>query len=156
VRRHFLVSRVRLSTIRAHQLAAILQDVADGIIVQDASRIVHTNDAAAHALGFDSAQALLSTPLEAVMDRVQFVDGTALLPLDGLLGRLTLEGERSAETVVRYRILPTGEERWAIVKVRPLSDASRQTRLAVTTFHDITERKRLEWARQQAIAEERA
>jgi signal transduction histidine kinase len=150
----------RLTTISADQLEAILDGMADGTLVHNAHQIVYANDAAAHALGIDSAQTLLSTPLAAVLDRLQpMAESGQPLPLDFLSQRLLSHGEQGIETVVRYQVMLSGEERWAMVKTLPLAacrDADRDTtHLVVTIIRDITQLKRAEQMRQQTIVEER-
>jgi signal transduction histidine kinase len=45
-----------------------------------------------------------------------------------------------------FRILATGEERWAVVKAMPIFGEQGTVRMAVNVFRDITERKRAEEA----------
>jgi PAS domain S-box-containing protein len=140
-----------LRTSRDH-LAVILQGVADGITVQDhTGRLIYANDAAAHLIGYPSAQALLETPLQAVLQQFEIMDEAGHpFPLDKLPGRLALQGMPSSSVTLRYRIIATGEERWSVVTATPVRDERDQIQLVVNIFHDITERKRVEEALRQA------
>src|SRR5436189_4943947 len=99
---------------------AILQGVADGITVQAPDRrLVYANDAAARALGVDSAEELLRLPLAEVLRGFEVLaeDGSPF-PLDQLPGTRALRGEERPEAVVRFRVRESAEERWALVKAR--------------------------------------
>jgi PAS domain S-box-containing protein len=127
------------------QLEVILRQVADGVTVQDAAgRLVYANEAAAHMIGFDSAEQLLATPIDAVLGRFELLDEELRpLPPESLPGRLALTGVESAEQLVCYRIRETGEERWSVVRASPVLGDDGEVAFAVNTFHDITERRRL-------------
>jgi signal transduction histidine kinase len=45
---------------------------------------------------------------------------------------------RPEESLVRFRIRATGEERWSIVLATPVLDAEGQTQFVVSSFHDVT------------------
>ena len=128
------------------QLDIILKGVADGITVQDhTGRLVYANEEAAAMVGYHSAQAFVEAPLEEVMGRFELLDETGKpFPLERLPGRLALQGERNPEALVRFRVLETSEDRWSIVKARPVFDQQGRVRMAINIFHDITERRRTE------------
>lgn len=128
------------------QLDIILKGVADGITVQDhTGRLVYANEEAAAMVGYPSAQAFVEAPLEEVMGRFELLDETGKpFPLERLPGRLALQGERNPEALVRFRVLETSEDRWSIVKARPVFDQQGRVRMAINIFHDITERRRTE------------
>ena len=128
------------------QLDIILKGVADGITVQDhTGQLVYANEEAAAMVGYPSAQAFVQARLEEVMGRFELIDETGKpLPLERLPGRLALQGERDPEALVRFRVLETSEERWSIVKARPVFDQQGRVRMAINIFHDITERRRTE------------
>ena len=131
-----------LRTSRA-ELEAIFRGVADGITVQDpAGSIVYANDAAARLCGFRDAESFLAAPVEEVFARFELLDDERKpLDLARLPGRRALDGEPGADLVVCFRHRETREERWSIVRAAPIEDADGEVRLAINTFHDITERK---------------
>ena len=139
------------------QQAIILQGVADGITAQDLKgRLIYANDAAARLIGFPSPQALLNAPISEVMRNFAVMDETGQpLPLERLPGRQALNGEQPETTLVRFRVVKTGEERWSLVSAAPVRDERGQVQFAVNIFHDITERRRAEeeLARLAAIVE---
>jgi len=128
------------------QLQAIFQGVAEGITVQDASgQLVYANDAAAHSMGFPTAEALLGESVENVMTRFELFDESgARVQVDSLPGRRALQGLDPGEAVLRFRTLPGGTERWSLVRASPVFDQRGNVQLAINIFHDITERKRAE------------
>ena len=111
--------RARLEESR-RRLAAVLSEVADGITVQRPDgRLVYANDAAARTLGFDSPEALLALePDELVSGFELFDEERRPLPATELPGRLALTGVVAPERLVLYRIRATGDERWAVVRIR--------------------------------------
>jgi PAS domain S-box-containing protein len=130
------------------QLEAILRGAADGITAQvPTGRIIYANDTAARMFGFRSTRDLVEAPLEELMAKFELLDeaGTPF-PIQRLPGRRALAGEESAEEVLRFQILATGEERWTIVKATPIFGERGQVRMAVNIFRDITERKRADEA----------
>jgi PAS domain S-box-containing protein len=133
------------------QLDIILKGVADGITVQDhTGRLVYANEEAAAMVGYPSAQAFVEAPLEEVMGRFELLDETGKpFPLERLPGRLALQGERNPEALVRFRVLETSEDRWSIVKARPVFDQQGRVRMAINIFHDISERRRTEQVLEQ-------
>ena len=130
------------------QLEAILHGVADGITAQDPSgKIIYANETAARLVGFPSARDLVETPLDELMARFEIMDEEGRpSSADKLPGHRVLAGEEGAEEVMRFRILATGEERWAIVKAMPIFGEQGTVRMAVNVFRDITESKRAEEA----------
>jgi PAS domain S-box-containing protein len=128
------------------ELAAIVGGVTDGIIVQARDgRLVFANDAAARLTGFASADQLLSTPLEEVIERYQLLhpDGRPM-SVEELPGRLAMHGERVPEKLVKFRISATGEERWSIVQATPVHGDDGTVQHVINVFRDITAQKRAE------------
>jgi PAS domain S-box-containing protein len=129
------------------ELRVILEAVADGITAQDTSgRLVYVNDAAVRAMGFDSAEELLRTPTNEVLARFEIldVDGRPY-DLERLPGRRALAGEPATDTV-RFRVRATGDERYVVVKARPVRAPGGQTALAINVLEDVTEQKAIERA----------
>jgi PAS domain S-box-containing protein len=130
------------------ELDIILRGVADGITVQRPDgELVFANEAAATAIGFPSAEALMRTAVGEVMQRFELLgeDGRPL-PLERLPGRRALKGESGAREVIRFRIRETGEERWSLVSASPVFDGDGRVQFAVNIFHDISVMKRAELA----------
>ena len=65
-------------------------------------------------------------------------------PLEALPGRRALSGEDNPETVVRFRVKETGEERWSAVKATPIRDHDGHVTMAINVIEDITTHKRAE------------
>src|SRR5829696_5462761 len=131
-----------------NQLEAILRGVADGITAQDPSgRVIYANDTAARLTGFSTAGDLVEAPLDELMARFEIMDEEGRpSSAEKLPGRRALAGEEGVEEVLRFRILATGEERWAVVRAMPIFGEQGTVRMAVNVFRDITESKRAEEA----------
>lgn len=135
--------------VEAHQnLAVILDHVGDGVTVQDPSgRLVYVNTAAARSLGFTSPAEVLATPLPELLARFAFFDEQGQpFPLQQLPGRRALAGEEEPSLTLRFRVLATGEERWAIIRASPVIDDAGQVLFAVNVWQDATSQKRSESA----------
>ncbi|MDP9382111.1 MAG: PAS domain-containing protein [Chloroflexota bacterium] len=124
----------------------VLQNSSDGVIVQDASgRFIYANDAAALALGYPSAEALVESTLAEVGARCEIWDEDGdPVPLSRLLGPQALEGATEPEVTLRFHAVATGEEHWSVVRAVPMLDEEGRVRLGISYFRDITERKRAE------------
>src|SRR4051794_2340423 len=122
------------------QLAAVLQGVADGITVQDASgTVIYANHAAARYSGFPSAEALMAATTEEARGRFDIMDeGGQPIDVARFPGRRALNGEQAPEMSLRFRSRETGEERWSVVQATPIRDAQGTVRFAVNIFRDIT------------------
>ncbi len=130
------------------QLEAILRGVADAVTAQAPDgRLLFANDAAVAVLGFESAEALLNAPVATIMDRFEVLDEDGRpFPLEALPGRRALGGEDGAESVVRFRVRDTGEERWSAVKATPIRNEDGNVTMAINVIEDITTHKRAELA----------
>lgn len=130
------------------QLEAILRGVADAVTAQAPDgRLLFANEAAAATLGFASPEELLAAPVEAILSRFEILDEEGRpFPLEALPGRRALVGEEGAESVVRFRVQETGEERWAAVKATPIRDPQGDVTMAINVIEDITTHKRAELA----------
>jgi PAS domain S-box-containing protein len=130
------------------QLEAILRGVADAVTAQAPDgRLLFANDAAVATLGFESTEELMNAPLTAVTDRFEILDEDGPpYPIEALPGRRALSGEDGAESVVRFRVRETGEERWSAVKASPIRDQDGNVTMAINVIEDITTHKRAELA----------
>jgi PAS domain S-box-containing protein len=124
------------------QLAAILQGVADGITVQDASgALIYANDAAARISGYASGEEMARASVVDWQGKFVIMDERGdPLPFDRFPGRRALRGEQDPEITVRFRDVATGEERWSVVRATPIRDARGEVQFAVNIFRDITAR----------------
>ncbi len=126
------------------EFATILDGVADGVIVLDAGRqLTYCNAAAARLLGFSSPAEALATPLAETLTRFEVLDEQGQpLPREQFPGVRALGGEETPERMIRWRIRATSEERWSIVKARPIRDAMGRVLAAISMFADVTLQQR--------------
>src|SRR5581483_8657940 len=143
------------SQLRANreQLEAIMRAVDEGIIVQSSNQeIVYANEGAARIIGFETAEEFLSAPRADVIAAFEMLDEDGRpLDVDHLPGRRALRGE-SVDQVIRYRVRATGQERWSIVRARPLRDDSGAPTAAVSVIHDVTAVRKADLAAREAGA----
>jgi PAS domain S-box-containing protein len=125
----------------APELLALLDAAADGIFAQDSSgRLIYANPAAARFGGYDSPEEMVRGSPARVVDRYDLLDESGrLLPIEELPGRRALAGVFEAERVVCFHDKVTGEDRWTMVRARPILDESGSVRFAVTISSDVTE-----------------
>jgi PAS domain S-box-containing protein len=138
----------------ADDLRAILEGIADSVTAQGPDGgLVYANDAAVRMLGFASAEALLSAPLEEIMARWVLMTPTGEpLALADLPGRRALMGEEPEPVLIQFIDRQTGERRWSRIKAKPVRDADGSVRLAINVIEDVTELKQVEQS-QRFLAE---
>ena len=139
------------------QLEAILRGAAEGITAQDPSgKVIYANEAAARLTGFSSVQEVMVASSAELIAGYEILDERGQpFPFDKLPGRRALAGEEGAEEVIRFRILTTGEERWATVKAMPIFGERGTVLMAVNIMRDITESKRVEESLRRVTEAER-
>jgi PAS domain S-box-containing protein len=130
------------------QLEAILQGIADGIMVIDtAGQLRYVNEAAVRATGYPSIQAMLGVAPADIQRKFEIMSENGQpFPLAKLPHRLALEGVQSPVEILRACNRETGQEQWSVVKARPIFDEQGRVKFAVTITHDITDRKQTEEA----------
>jgi PAS domain S-box-containing protein len=118
--------------------AVVLNSVREGITVQaHDGRLVYANDAAAQLTGYSTAEELLRTDPQEMLERFEVVDAAGNpIALEQLPSRRALAGESDPEQLMRYRIRATGEEKWSLVLSRRVGDGP--DLLIVNAFHDVT------------------
>ena len=137
-----------LETIEA-QLTAVLSTLAEAVTVQHTGgALIYANEAAAHMLGYDSAQELLSTPVDQIVDAFDSTkeDGSPVI-LEDLPGRRLLAGEGDPKPlVVRAVDKRSGAVNWRVTKASGVYGSDGELKLVVNVIEDITEVKRAELA----------
>ncbi len=129
----------------AAHLAAVLANVADGIIVTDADgQVRFVNDSAARIAHLEESATFRVAPFEALVDRYAFFDpeGHPVPPHD-LPTQRALRGEGGPETILHLRERDTGREEWWAIRVSVLRDADGALDAVVAHFRDITEQRRI-------------
>jgi PAS domain S-box-containing protein len=132
-------------TASRNQLEVILGGIADGVIVQESNgRFVYANEAAARMAGFDSVAEYLKTTGSEIPSQLDVVDARGQpFDYDQLPARRALRGEDSPEMVVQFRRRDTWDARWSLTRARLVRSADGRA-LAISIFHDLTERIRAE------------
>jgi PAS domain S-box-containing protein len=136
------------------RMAAALGGLAEAVTMQDPDgNVVFANAAAAVALGYRSADELMTTPRDDLIARFAMYrpDGS-VMPRAEMPGRLVFTDRPADPVLVRVVDTHTGDERWRITKATAVRNAEGEPVLAVNVIEDVTEVKRAELA-QRALAE---
>ena len=137
-----------LETIEA-QLTAVLSTLAEAVTVQHTGgALIYANEAAAHMLGYESAQELLSTPVDQVGNTFDSTkeDGSPVT-LEDLPGRQLLAGVPDPKPLVVQAVdKRTGRVDWRVTKASGVYGSDGELKLVVNVIEDITEVKRAEVA----------
>jgi PAS domain S-box-containing protein len=130
------------------QFEAILEHVADGIVVQDRkAQIVFVNPAAARMLGFASPELAMRAGRDRILDRFDLFDERGdPLPVELLPGRQALRGKPEVASIVRARSNEGSDTgmRWGWLKASPIQDEDGNLEYVVTVFQEITALKTAE------------
>jgi signal transduction histidine kinase/DNA-binding response OmpR family regulator len=128
------------------QSSVILKNIADAVTAHDPSgRVVYANDAALRILGHDDVSSFAGDDLAAVLSRFEVLDESgAPLTAEQLPARRVLDGATEASALLRWRRRDTREERWTVVRSRPVRDEEGRVLLAINILHDVTEQRRAE------------
>jgi len=130
----------------AEQLYLVLQEAGDAITVVDMSgELRYANKAAATAMGFEDPADAVRLPREELMAHFELLaaDGRPL-PEEALPGRRAQREGSAPETLVRFRIRATGEERWSLVRPTLVRSADGEPQFVISSFHDVTALKATE------------
>jgi PAS domain S-box-containing protein len=108
-------------------------------------RIIYANPAAARLIGYDSVEALLAAaPGAAVARWEMFDEGGAPLGVERLPNRRVLAGAEELSETLRFRSRETGRQFWVEMHTTPIRAADGSLASIVTTWDDVTERRRVE------------
>ena len=135
-----------LETIEA-QLTAVLTTLTEAVTVQHTrGALIYANEAAARMLGYASAQELLSTQVEQIVNAFESTkeDGSPVR-MEDIPGRQLLAGNREPQPlVVRAVDKRTGKVDWRVTKASGVYGSDGELKLVVNVIEDITEVKRAE------------
>jgi len=137
---------------RAAQLAAMIESMADGVIVHDGEgRMLHTNSAARSLLGLDMTPEV-SVPRGSgrwtLRDERGRTLSVARMPLFRVLRGETLTGPNAVDVTLTTH---DGHEAELSLSAAPVLDGEGQPAGGVLIFRDVTERRRLERRTAEAL-----
>lgn len=136
------------------QLNVILEEITEGISVQDAQgSLVFANDAALRLLGVRDVTALQALSAADLYSQFEVFDPQGEpLPLERMPGRRALRGEPVPEMLVQFRSRSRNTARWALLRTSVLSSSDGTGDLVLTIFRDVTEQQeREQQLRAQAV-----
>ena len=130
----------------AEQLYLVLQEAGDAITVVDmGGELRYANKAAATAMGFEDPAEAVRLPREELMARFELLDAEGRpLPEEALPGRRAQREGSAPETLVRFRIRETGDERWSLVRPTLVRGLDGKPQFVISAFHDVTALKATE------------
>jgi len=126
------------------QLEAIIQGVADGIVVQDpAGTVTYANETAARILGYGSAAELFGKTTAGPTSRFELLDERGQpFPPEQLPMRRVLDGELEVEAVVCCRARggtpASASERWVVFRSSAVLGEDGRARFVLSVLHDLT------------------
>jgi PAS domain S-box-containing protein len=125
------------------ELHAILDGVADAVTAQTPEgRVIYANDAAARQLGLGSSKDLIEASPAQLMDLYElYAEDGSEFPTDSLPGRRALRGEQPQPTLVRYRRVDSGEDRWSLIKATAVRDDEGRPIIAINVVEDVTDQR---------------
>jgi PAS domain S-box-containing protein len=128
------------------ELATVLEGITDAVIAQDGKgRLVYANQAAAKAVGFESADELLRSDPRWISARFELLDrGSERMGFDELLSTTRPSATETPERLVLIRDRETGSERWAMVRKVPVVNPSGGRGYTISVFKDVTESRSAE------------
>lgn len=146
--------RIREEVARSrNQLEVVLENVVDGVTVQNSSgRVTFVNLTAANMAGFTTVSDFLSAKPDDILGRYNMYDETgAPLDIAQLPGRRALKGEATPELVVKYSPKDGGDFRWVHIRSRPIFNPQGEVELVVNVMHDFTSRREQEEQKDEFI-----
>lgn len=123
------------------ELAEVLEALGEAIVVRDTTdRVVYANRAALRSLGYAAPEALLGSPLSALLDRYLVLDESGRpVGREAIPSVRLLEGGVTPEPLLVHTVEhATGEVRWEILKATALRDADGTVVAAATVIEDVT------------------
>ncbi len=135
------------------QLEAILKNVGDGILVQDATgKIIYVNQAVASRLGFASIDDVLASEPYAFLEwfDVTDEDGQPFDPAH-FPGRRAVMGEDNPQVTIRYAHKYTHEVQWNLIRSTLVRERDHTPLFVISVMQDITQLKELEQRKDEFI-----
>lgn len=125
-------------------LEAILNGVADGVVVQDIDgNIAYANGSAAQLLGFSTPADMLGRTIHNALASFELRDTSGpAISTEQLPAREIFTGALSARRAIVVQHRESGEERWWIVTASPVRDVVGNVAYAVCILRDATDRVR--------------
>lgn len=139
------------------QLKIILDNIADGISVQQPNReFLFVNPAAAQLLGFPSVEAMAMTPITYFRDHFKFMDEhDEPIPFHRMPGQRSFEAKSPQEQAVHLVNHEMNVDHWMVIKSVPVLDEVGNIKLVVNIFRDesLQKQREVEQNRLAAIVE---
>src|ERR1051326_6599402 len=143
--------------LKLDQLQALWDSVSEGMIMYDhTGKMIYANSAASDLVGMDNPQELMQTPGEKVRKKFEIFDESGEpLSSSQLPHMKILAGEKANNTVIKFKVRATGQERWSRVVARKIYLAGSEQFYIVTNIHDITPERSITTTMEQAEARQK-
>jgi PAS domain S-box-containing protein len=123
------------------QLAAIVESIDEGITVRDERGLVFANDEAAKLTGYGGAADLIGASDTVATQFELFDESGQPMSVEALPSRRALAGEEQPEAVVGFRVGPTAETHWSVVRGVALREPDGEVSSVISIFRDITDQR---------------
>lgn len=129
---------------RAQALAVAMNALAEAVTIRGAdNHVIYANTAALERLGFSSVQELSVADPRELLGPWNIADEHGRpVCMEDLPSVKVLAGEDPEPMLLRYVHRDSGEERWVVLKARPVCDANGAIEAAVTIIEDVTMTRR--------------
>lgn len=129
---------------RAQALAVAMNALAEAVTIRGAdNRVIYANTAALDRLGFATAEELSAADPRELLGPWDIADEHGgPVRMEDLPSMKVLAGEDPEPMLLRYVHRDSGEERWVLLKARPVRDSRGAVEAAVTVIEDVTMSRR--------------
>lgn len=136
-----------------NQLRIILENISDGITVQDENgKSIFVNDAIAKTSGYTSSKDMIENPKDWELRFTLYDEQGNVLTREDIPTARVRNGERFAQRNVRYVDKKTGESYWSHIKAQGVYEDSGKLQYIVTVVHDVTEMQEQEARKDEFIS----
>lgn len=124
------------------QLQAILNAVTDGIVAETPDdKLVFSNEAAAHIMGFESAQAIVNSTMDSISKKLSFRDEDGNpFDFEQRPAKHTARTGQRAEATLNMFSAEKGGDRWLTITSKPILDENHKVLMVISVIRDVTER----------------
>lgn len=144
---------ISLSFSRMKDFGAIMDSIADGVTIQDASgKLIFANLVAVQNAGYESAEEMVKDPTKWQGQFELKDEHNQPFDIERLPGRRALRGEKNPQELIKFIDAKTGQVKWSLVKARPILNEIGKTYLVVNIVHDVTDSLELERRKDEFIS----
>lgn len=122
-------------------IATVLENLTEGVVVYDKTgKLIYANRAAADITGHCSPEKLIGVSASQLTSKFEIFNWQGnRVKTNQLPSNLAARLKSDSSVVLHYRCKESSEEKWALVKARPILDKQGNLSLVISIIQDITE-----------------